>query len=89
MSYLKKTSIGLLGAAVTASALALAVPASAYVVCNRSGECWHAHDRHDYPATAGVVIHDDGWVFDRPGYYKWAHDHVGRGYWVNGHWHRF
>lgn len=79
-----------LGAALAAASLAAsASTASAYVVCNQAGECWHAHDRYDYPATAGVVVHDDGWVFDRPGFYRWAKDRPGRGYWYHGHWRRF
>jgi hypothetical protein len=79
-----------LGAAIVAASLAAsATAASAYVVCNQTGQCWHAHDRYEYPTTAGVVIHEDGWVFDRPGYYHWAKDRPGRGYWDHGHWRRF
>jgi hypothetical protein len=79
-----------LAGAVAAGALALtATSAGAYVVCNGFGECWHARDRLDYPPASGVVIHDDGWVFDRQGFYHWAHDRPGRGYWAHGHWRRF
>lgn len=79
-----------LGATLIAASLAAsATAANAYVVCNRAGECWHVQDRYDYPAAAGVVIHGDGWVFDRPAAYHWAKDHSGRGYWQNGHWRRF
>jgi hypothetical protein len=87
MSTLNKKA---LGAAVIAGSLVASVTcANAYVVCNQAGVCWHAHDRYDYPAGAGVVIHDDGWVFDRPGFYHWGKDHNGRGYWDHSHWRRF
>ncbi len=80
----------LIGAAIIGGSLALsATAANAYVVCNRFGECWHVRDRLTYPEAAGIVIHDDGWVFDRPDYYHWAHDRAGRGYWEHGHWRRF
>ncbi|MBV8681299.1 MAG: hypothetical protein JO111_00390 [Caulobacteraceae bacterium] len=87
MQSLTKKVLG--GALVAASLAASASVANAYVVCNRAGECWHAHDRYDYPANVGIVIHDDGWVFDRDGHYRWARDHTGRGYWQHGHWRRF
>jgi hypothetical protein len=87
MPFLNKKALGV--AVVATSLAASATCANAYVVCNQTGFCWHAHDRYDYPASAGVVIHDDGWVFDRPGYYHWARDHAGRGYWAHGHWRRF
>ncbi len=79
-----------LGVAVVAGSLALTAPsAEAFIVCNRFGECWRVRDRLAYPEATGVVIHDDGWVFDRPDYYHWVHDHPGRGYWEHGHWRRF
>lgn len=87
MRFFNKNVLG--PAVIAASLAASATTASAYVVCNRAGECWHVHDRYDYPAAAGVVVHDDGWVFDRPGYYHWAKDRPGRGYWDHGHWRRF
>jgi hypothetical protein len=80
----------LITGAVAVGALALtSTPASAYVACNRFGDCWHVRDHYDYPAPVGVVVHEDGWVFDKPGYYHWAKDRPGRGYWDHGHWRRF
>jgi hypothetical protein len=76
--------------AVITGALALgSAPANAFVACNAAGDCWHVRDRYDYPAPAGVVIHEDGWVFDRPSFYHWRRDHPGRGYWLDGRWRRF
>jgi hypothetical protein len=63
---------------------ALAAPASAYVACNRGGDCWHATDRYDYKRGWGITVHDDNWKWhgDR---YRWR-EHEGRGYWRNGIW---
>ena len=73
-----------LGAFVGASALAFgAVAASAAIVCNEEGDCWHAGVRHEYPAAAGVVIHEDNWA---PGERFHWREHEGRGYWRGGNW---
>jgi uncharacterized protein YraI len=84
---LKTAAFGaLLGAAGLAFA---ATGASAYVVCNADGECWHTHDQYAYPASVGVVVHDDNWrweqAHDARVHYRW-HEHDGRGYWHNNTW---
>ena len=64
--------------------------ASAYVACNRFGDCWHMDHRYHYDPDLKVQFHDDGWYFHR----SWDHDrdhrshdwHDGRGYWRNGLW---
>jgi hypothetical protein len=49
------------GAAIGIGVLAAsAVTASAAVVCS-GNVCWHTHERYEYPATAGVVVHEDDW----------------------------
>ena len=63
---------------------ALAAPASAYVVCNISGDCWHTSDRYDYKPGWGITVHDDGWRW-RGDRYHWR-EHDGRGYWRSGIW---
>jgi hypothetical protein len=80
---LKKTA---LAALVAAGALAATVgSASAYIVCNDEGDCWHVHDQYTYPT--GMVVHDDAWKWDNAAtvHYRW-HEHDGRGYWHNGLW---
>jgi len=67
-----------------------ATSASAYVVCNGLGDCWHVHDQYTYPPEAGIVVHDDSWKWDADHpdahvTYRW-HEHEGRGYWRNGIW---
>jgi hypothetical protein len=59
--------------------------ASAYVVCNGEGECWHTHDQYTYPNGFGVTVHDDSWRWGDADHYRW-HEHDGRGYWHNGLW---
>ena len=85
----------LLGAAAAAGTLiTLALPASAYVVCNREGDCWHTESR--YAARPGISFeyHPDDWYFhrrwegdraDRYRYRGWRDDSA-RGYWRNGIW---
>ncbi len=76
-----------LGAAVAAGAIAtMAAPASARVVCNRYGDCWHVTDRYDYRPAFGLVVHDDNWRWRHHERYRWR-EHAGRGYWGrNGVW---
>jgi hypothetical protein len=71
----------LAGAAIAMTATS----ASAYVVCNQEGECWHVAHRYDYHPEFGLVIHPDGWRWHRGEHYTW-HEHRGRGYWRNGVW---
>lgn len=64
-----------------------ATSASAYVVCNADGDCWHTHGAVMRP---GWVRHPDDWYFHR----SWSNDprmhwreyHEGRGYWRGGVW---
>jgi hypothetical protein len=77
--------LGIGGLAVTAAS------ASAAVVCNAEGDCWHTHDTYSYPTGLGVVVHEDNWRWDADHdrdahvHYRW-HEHDGRGYWRNGVW---
>jgi hypothetical protein len=77
----KLASAALLGVATVAIT---ATSASAWIACNREGECWHVKDRYAYRAEYGVVIHADNWRW-RGARYRW-HEHEGRGYWRNGIW---
>ncbi|MBV9549766.1 MAG: hypothetical protein JO256_08860 [Alphaproteobacteria bacterium] len=78
----------LLGAALGVGALiGVASSASAYVVCNREGDCWHTESRYRYPGI-GFSYHPDDWYFhqrwdaDR----RWREYNRGRGYWRGGVW---
>jgi hypothetical protein len=84
----------LLGALVGAGAMiAMADSASAYVVCNRSGDCWHTDSRYTYPG-AGFNAYPDDWYFhqrwDDHYRYRWRGDyHRDRGYYRGGVWIQF
>ena len=72
------------GLAATAGA------ASAHVVCNASGDCWHTDKRASYGPKVQLRYHSDDWYFHQ----KWEQDksrhwreaHEGRGYYANGVW---
>jgi hypothetical protein len=71
--------------------VATAVPASAYVVCNRAGDCWHTEKRYHYGPEIGATYHNDDWYFhqhwDDTHHYRDYHE--GRGGYRNGVWFSF
>jgi len=76
-------------AVMGASPLALtATDASARIVCNAEGECWHVRNDYVYRPELGLVIHEDGWAWGPTEHYRW-HEHHGRGYWSHGVWVHF
>lgn len=77
-----KWAVAIAGAATVALT---ATSASAWIACNREGECWHTHDRFAYRGEWGVVIHPDTWHWRHRDHFVW-HEHEGRGYWHNGVW---
>ena len=73
-------------AALSAGALALSTAsASAYIVCNGDGDCWHVSDQYTYPTDSRIVVHEDAWKFDDAARYRWR-EHTGRGYWRGDVW---
>ena len=89
---------GVIITAAAASVLAAtAPPASAYVACNRWGECWRVRERYNtFPTQLGVIFHEDTW-WDRHRarqfHWRGDHDHDrdgdDHGYWRRGHWRNF
>ena len=71
--------LGLTALATTASA------ASAAVVCNGEGYCWHVRRPYAYAPGYGVVVHPNNWRWGPGAHYAW-HEHPGRGYWRGGVW---
>jgi hypothetical protein len=70
------------------SVLALtATSASAAIVCNEEGDCWHSKEKYDYRPEFGVHVYGDDWKWgDADSHkYRW-HEHEGRGYWNKGVW---
>jgi len=74
-------------AALTAAgALMLAATgASAAIVCNDDGDCWHVHGRPTYGSDVKVHIYPDNWKWRHSDHYRWR-EHAGRGYWRHGVW---
>lgn len=63
--------------------------ASARVVCNDDGDCWHSSKVYEYPAGVDVTVHDsDDWKWKEGEKLRW-HEHEGRGYWHGGTWVEF
>jgi hypothetical protein len=82
MRNLSKLTTLLAAAGIAALA---ATSASAAIVCNAEGECWHTHHSYNYDPGFGLVVHPDGWAWGPNDHYKW-HEHRGRGYWHSGVW---
>ena len=71
----------------------MAQPASAHVVCNSYGDCWHTETRYNYDRydnNQHAQYHNDDWYFHQ----RWDGDqehhyrdyHEGRGYYKSGVW---
>jgi hypothetical protein len=63
----------------------VATSASAEIVCNRGGECWHVKEHAWIQPEHGLVVHPDAWKFGERDHYRWR-EHEGRGYWHEGRW---
>jgi hypothetical protein len=71
---------------VAAGALTLAATsASAAVVCNDEGDCWHVKGEAKYKPEFKLNIHPDNWKFADKDHHKWR-EHEGHGYWRSGVW---
>jgi hypothetical protein len=62
--------------------------ASARIVCNEDGDCWHAQGEFTYPPSVHLSIHPDHWRWKEGDHFTWK-EHEGRGYWHGGEWRRF
>jgi hypothetical protein len=59
--------------------------ASAAIVCNEAGDCWHAPRAYAYPPGAHVIIHPNNWRWRHGEHFGWR-EHPGQGYWHGGIW---
>jgi hypothetical protein len=90
MISLKKTlTVSALALLMGGGALVAATTAaSARMVCNSSGDCWHTDTNYRYGRDVGATYHNDNWYFHQ----KWDGDrhyrdyHDGRGYYKGGVW---
>jgi hypothetical protein len=62
--------------------------ASARIVCNEDGDCWHVQSEYAYPPSVRPQIHPDNWRWRDGEHYAWK-EHEGRGYWHGGAWQGF
>lgn len=62
--------------------------ASARIVCNEDGDCWHVRQHYEYRPGFKLVIHPDNWRWGDHDRYRWR-EHEGRGYWQGGSWVEF
>ena len=78
-------------AAVGVTALTISsVGASADIVCNRDGDCWHVKHRYVYHPEWGLVVHPNGWRWGPHERFRWREPvREERGYWRGGVWIRF
>lgn len=71
-----------------AGALALsATAASAAIVCNADGDCWHVKQNRDYAPTLKLKVYPDSWKWseNEGRHHRWR-EHDGHGYWRSGVW---
>jgi hypothetical protein len=61
-----------------------ATNASAAIVCNAEGDCWHVKDKYEYKPEWGIQVYPDTWTWSGDKY-RWR-EHEGRGYWNKGVW---
>jgi hypothetical protein len=74
----------------TGALVATTAPASARIVCNGSGDCWHTDGNYRYGRDVGAQSHNDDWYFhqrwdgDNQRHYRDSRE--GRGYYKSGVW---
>jgi hypothetical protein len=74
----------------TGALVATTGAASARMVCNGSGDCWHTDSRYQYGRDVRAQYHNDDWYFhqqwngDNQRHYRDPHE--GRGYYKSGVW---
>ena len=75
-----KTLIVMIGALTLAAS-----SASAAIVCNDEGDCWHMKGEARYKPELRLHVHPDNWKFAEKDRYRWR-EHEGHGYWKSGVW---
>ena len=83
---MKKIAIAVAAAAIGLTAMVTS--ASAAIVCNQEGDCWHVKGRYNYRPEFGITVHPNNWRWGAGEKWRWR-EHEGRGYWRNGVWIRF
>lgn len=66
-----------------------ATAASAKIVCNDDGDCWHVKKYRDYPPDVKLRVYEDDWRWSDgdKARYRWREPgHDRHGYWRGGVW---
>jgi hypothetical protein len=64
---------------LSASALTMAATnASARIVCNEDGDCWHAKTDYEYQPAFGLSVHPNDWKWKEGEKHAWR-EHEGKG----------
>jgi hypothetical protein len=88
-SNMKLLSVISFAALTGVSAVTLvATNASAAIVCNADGDCWHTQTDYQYQPTFGLVVHQNDWKWKEGDKHAWR-EHDGKGYWKGGSWQTF
>lgn len=86
---MKRILFAAVAAAIGAAALS-AAPASAAIVCNAGGDCWHTDHKETYGRDMRVVRHNDDWYFHQKWEANktqhWRDYHEGHGFYRDGVW---
>ena len=73
--------------------VATSVTASARVVCNQYGDCWHTDRHYHYGRDVKAEFHPDSWYFHQDWTTQkerhWRDHHDDRGYYKSGIWIKF
>lgn len=71
----------------TGALVATTGAASARMICNNDGDCWHSDRSYSYPG-AGYSRHNDDWYFHQTwnDQRHYREPHEGRGYYRSGVW---
>ena len=86
---MKALSTIVFAAGLGVGAVALtATNASARIVCNDEGDCWHTPTEYTYPPSIRLEVHPDDWKWKEGDKRAWR-EHEGRGYWKGGKWEAF
>jgi hypothetical protein len=83
MTFFKTIAIGALA---TTGIVAMTCGASARVVCNADGDCWHNQTVDVFLPALGLTVHEDNnWKWAEGEKHHWR-EHEGKGYWKGNDW---
>ena len=83
-----RTKLLVLGASAISLVGMSSLSASALIICDEDGNCWHAPQAYTYPPGVLLEVHPDGWAWKEGEHRAWK-EHEGHGYWHGGKWQVF